>query len=45
MDELLFAQVLRTELVRQGFAAGLGMLIDTARNGWGGPPGPPDPDP
>ena len=36
VDELTFAQGLRTELVRQGFASDLGMLIDTARNGWGG---------
>ncbi|MFB7533933.1 glycoside hydrolase family 6 protein [Streptomyces sp. NPDC056178] len=36
VDELSFAQALRTELVSQGFASGIGMLIDTARNGWGG---------
>lgn len=36
VDELSFAQALRTELVNQGFAPGIGMLIDTARNGWGG---------
>lgn len=35
-DELTFAQALRTELVGQGFASNIGMLIDTARNGWGG---------
>lgn len=35
-DELSFAQALRTELVNQGFASNIGMLIDTARNGWGG---------
>ncbi|MFD9602527.1 glycoside hydrolase family 6 protein [Streptomyces sp. NPDC059970] len=36
VDELSFAQALRTELVNQGFASNIGMLIDTARNGWGG---------
>lgn len=36
VDELSFAQALRTELVNQGFAPDIGMLIDTARNGWGG---------
>ncbi|MFD4712613.1 glycoside hydrolase family 6 protein [Streptomyces sp. NPDC058430] len=36
VDELSFAQALRTEMVDQGFASNIGMLIDTARNGWGG---------
>ncbi|WP_392670084.1 glycoside hydrolase family 6 protein [Streptomyces sp. LN785] len=36
VDELSFAQALRTEMVGQGFASNIGMLIDTARNGWGG---------
>ncbi|MFE6805245.1 glycoside hydrolase family 6 protein [Streptomyces sp. NPDC057681] len=36
VDELSFAQALRTEMVNQGFASNIGMLIDTARNGWGG---------
>ncbi|MGW0938398.1 glycoside hydrolase family 6 protein [Streptomyces sp. NPDC002666] len=35
-DELSFAQALRTLLVSQGFNSNIGMLIDTARNGWGG---------
>jgi len=35
-DELSFAQGLRTKLVSAGFSSGLGMLIDTSRNGWGG---------
>ncbi|MER5453202.1 glycoside hydrolase family 6 protein [Micromonospora sp. NPDC002389] len=35
-DELSFAQAFRQELVRQGFDSGIGMLIDTSRNGWGG---------
>ncbi|CAM5704896.1 hypothetical protein SBADM41S_10861 [Streptomyces badius] len=44
VDELSFAQALRTEMVRQGFASDLGMLIDTARNGWGGSDRPAGPD-
>ncbi|MBQ1079599.1 glycoside hydrolase family 6 protein [Nocardiopsis sp. B62] len=36
VDELSFAQALRAELVSQGFDSGIGMLIDTSRNGWGG---------
>ncbi|MFE0594151.1 glycoside hydrolase family 6 protein [Micromonospora echinospora] len=42
-DELTFAQAFRNELVRVGFNSGIGMLIDTSRNGWGGaarPTGP-----
>ncbi|MEW1612570.1 MULTISPECIES: glycoside hydrolase family 6 protein [unclassified Streptomyces] len=45
VDELSFAQALRAELVRQGFATGIGMLVDTARNGWGGPARPTGPGP
>ncbi|AGZ43721.1 putative glycosyl hydrolase [Actinoplanes friuliensis DSM 7358] len=36
VDELSFAQAFRTKLVSTGFDAGIGMLIDTSRNGWGG---------
>lgn len=36
VDELSFAQALRTMLVSEGFNSNIGMLIDTARNGWGG---------
>ncbi|WP_405015344.1 glycoside hydrolase family 6 protein [Kitasatospora sp. NBC_01539] len=36
VDELSFAQALRTSLVASGFNSNIGMLIDTARNGWGG---------
>ncbi|MFJ6793971.1 glycoside hydrolase family 6 protein [Streptomyces sp. NPDC091268] len=36
VDELSFAQALRTRLVGEGFNSNIGMLIDTARNGWGG---------
>ncbi|MEU1482857.1 glycoside hydrolase family 6 protein [Streptomyces sp. NPDC005752] len=42
-DELSFAQAFRNELVSVGFNSGIGMLIDTSRNGWGGanrPSGP-----
>jgi cellulose 1,4-beta-cellobiosidase len=43
VDELSYAQAFRQEAVSQGFPAGIGMLIDTSRNGWGGsarPTGP-----
>jgi cellulose 1,4-beta-cellobiosidase len=36
VDEQSFAQALRTKLVSAGFNSGLGMLVDTSRNGWGG---------
>ncbi|RSM48362.1 cellulose 1,4-beta-cellobiosidase [Actinoplanes sp. ATCC 53533] len=36
VDELSFAQAFRTKLVSVGFDSGIGMLIDTSRNGWGG---------
>jgi len=36
VDELSFAQAFRTKLVSIGFDSGIGMLIDTSRNGWGG---------
>ncbi|MGW1611524.1 glycoside hydrolase family 6 protein [Streptomyces sp. NPDC002285] len=42
-DELSFAQGFRNQLVTTGFNSGIGMLIDTSRNGWGGtarPAGP-----
>ncbi|MFJ9584345.1 glycoside hydrolase family 6 protein [Streptomyces acidicola] len=43
VDEQSFAQAFRNQLVSVGFNAGIGMLIDTSRNGWGGtarPTGP-----
>ncbi|MEV1331944.1 glycoside hydrolase family 6 protein [Micromonospora costi] len=43
VDELSFAQAFRQKLVSVGFDPGIGMLIDTSRNGWGGtarPTGP-----
>ncbi|SEM96661.1 Cellulase/cellobiase CelA1 [Nonomuraea pusilla] len=36
VDESSFAKALRDALVAKGFKQGLGMLIDTSRNGWGG---------
>lgn len=42
-DELSYAQAFRNQAVTAGFNAGVGMLIDTSRNGWGGsarPTGP-----
>ncbi|MEE1753758.1 glycoside hydrolase family 6 protein [Streptomyces sp. SP18CS02] len=35
-DELSYAQAMRAKLVSLGFDSGIGMLIDTSRNGWGG---------
>ncbi|MGI5459417.1 glycoside hydrolase family 6 protein [Streptomyces sp. CA-249302] len=43
VDELSYAQAFRSQLVSVGFNSGIGMLIDTSRNGWGGtarPAGP-----
>lgn len=37
VDELSFAQGFREKLVSLGFDSKIGMLIDTSRNGWGGP--------
>jgi cellulose 1,4-beta-cellobiosidase len=36
-DELSFATAFRQRLDEVGFASDIGMLIDTSRNGWGGP--------
>jgi len=44
-DELGYAQALRQRLVQAGFPAGIGMLIDTSRNGWGGTARPGGPGP
>ncbi|AKH83873.1 glycosyl hydrolase family 5 [Streptomyces sp. CNQ-509] len=45
-DELSYAQALRDLLVsRGGFDPGIGMLIDTSRNGWGGAARPTGPGP
>jgi cellulose 1,4-beta-cellobiosidase len=40
VDELRFAQAFRNRLVSEGFPASTGVLIDTSRNGWGGPARP-----
>jgi cellulose 1,4-beta-cellobiosidase len=45
VDEQSFAQAFRTELTRHGFDPGIGMLIDTSRNGWGGAARPTGPGP
>ncbi|AUS81038.1 glycosyl hydrolase family 6 [Actinoalloteichus sp. AHMU CJ021] len=45
VDELSFAQGFRERLVQAGFDPGIGMLIDTSRNGWGGPNRPTGPGP
>jgi cellulose 1,4-beta-cellobiosidase len=39
-DELTFAQAMRARLIAAGFAPSIGFLIDTSRNGWGGPARP-----
>jgi cellulose 1,4-beta-cellobiosidase len=45
VDELSFAQAFRGRLVQAGFDGGIGMLIDTSRNGWGGSARPTGPGP
>jgi cellulose 1,4-beta-cellobiosidase len=45
VDELSFAQAFRSKLVSVGFNSGIGMLIDTSRNGWGGTARPAGPGP
>ncbi|GGL80619.1 glucanase [Streptomyces fumigatiscleroticus] len=45
VDELSFAQAFRQELVKTGFRSGIGALIDTSRNGWGGSARPAGPGP
>ncbi|MFD0689306.1 glycoside hydrolase family 6 protein [Actinomadura fibrosa] len=44
-DELSYAQAFRNRLVQAGFDSGIGMLIDTSRNGWGGAARPSGPGP
>ena len=39
-SELTFVQAWRTRMISLGFPASIGMLIDTSRNGWGGPARP-----
>ncbi|WP_341716210.1 glycoside hydrolase family 6 protein [Micromonospora sp. FIMYZ51] len=43
VDELPYAQRLRQDLVAAGFPEQIGVLIDTSRNGWGGPRRPTGP--
>ncbi|MFC4561820.1 glycoside hydrolase family 6 protein [Nocardiopsis mangrovi] len=45
VDEQSFAQAFRQELIGEGFASDIGMLIDTSRNGWGGADRPTGPGP
>ena len=40
LDELDYALAMRTELISRGFPDSIGMVIDTSRNGWGGPDRP-----
>lgn len=42
-EELAFAQAIRIPLVQLGFPADIGLIIDTSRNGWGGPTRPTGP--
>jgi cellulose 1,4-beta-cellobiosidase len=43
VDEQSYAQAFREEAVKAGFRSDVGVIIDTSRNGWGGPnrPGAP----
>ncbi|MGP4110568.1 glycoside hydrolase family 6 protein [Streptomyces sp. 4N509B] len=43
IDELPFVEAFREELVGLGFDEHVGMLVDTSRNGWGGPGRPTGP--
>jgi cellulose 1,4-beta-cellobiosidase len=43
IDELTYNEAMYTNLVNAGFPATIGMLIDTSRNGWGGPNRPTGP--
>jgi len=36
-DEIDFAANMRSAMISRGFPASIGMLVDTSRNGWGGP--------
>ncbi|WP_433469273.1 glycoside hydrolase family 6 protein [Spirillospora sp. CA-128828] len=45
VDELSYAQAFRQQLVSDGFDPGIGMLVDTSRNGWGGANRPTGPGP
>ena len=43
IDELTYNEAMYTNLVNAGFPSTIGMLIDTSRNGWGGPNRPTGP--
>jgi cellulose 1,4-beta-cellobiosidase len=43
IDEVPYAQALDQAFIQQGFPSTLGFLIDTSRNGWGGPNEPKGP--
>ncbi|MBN1312133.1 MAG: glycoside hydrolase family 6 protein, partial [Anaerolineae bacterium] len=43
IDELSYAQAWRNRMISLGFPSSVGMLIDTSRNGWGGPNRPAGP--
>lgn len=43
IEELSFTAALRAQLIALGFSPGIGMLVDTSRNGWGGPARPTGP--
>ena len=45
VDELSYAQAFRLRAIQAGFDSGVGMLIDTSRNGWGGAARPTGPGP
>ncbi|GGU27970.1 glucanase [Lentzea flava] len=45
VDEQSYAQAFRQRAVQAGFDPGVGMLIDTSRNGWGGAARPAGPGP
>ncbi|MDT0346387.1 glycoside hydrolase family 6 protein [Streptomyces litchfieldiae] len=43
IDEVPYALAFRDELIDRGFAPDIGVLVDTSRNGWGGPDRPTGP--
>jgi cellulose 1,4-beta-cellobiosidase len=43
VDESTFGTAFRQQLVSDGFPSSIGMVIDTSRNGWGGPNRPTGP--
>lgn len=40
VDALTYTAQTRTALIAAGFSPGIGMIVDTSRNGWGGPDRP-----